>query len=327
MKAILIKEFGGTEQLYIGEYDTPVPHKDELLIKVKATALNRADILQRQGKYPPPQGASPIMGLEIAGVVEDTGENCKTFKGGDRILALLPSGGYAEYAAIPEGMAMLIPENLSFEEAAAIPEVFLTAFQALNWLANIKPGNTVLIHAGASGVGTAAIQLVKYFQSTPLVTAGSKEKLDFCRNLGASLAINYKEGSFVEKILEATNGSGIDIIIDFIGAPYWEQNVGCLALDGRFIMLATMGGSLVEKFDLRSLFKKRGQFITSTLRNRSLDYKIKLTEEFARMILPEFTKGKLKAVVDEVFDWNDVAKAHQYMEENRNMGKLVLNGM
>lgn len=327
MKAILIKEFGGTEQLYIGEYDTPVPHKDELLIKVKATALNRADILQRQGKYPPPQGASPIMGLEIAGVVEDTGENCKTFKGGDRILALLPSGGYAEYAAIPEGMAMLIPENLSFEEAAAIPEVFLTAFQALNWLANIKPGNTVLIHAGASGVGTAAIQLVKYFQSTPLVTAGSKEKLDFCRNLGASLAINYKEGSFVEKILEATNGSGIDIIIDFIGAPYWEQNVGCLALDGRFIMLATMGGSLVEKFDLRSLFKKRGQFITSTLRNRSLDYKIRLTEEFARMILPEFTKGKLKAVVDEVFDWNDVAKAHQYMEENRNMGKLVLNGM
>ena len=169
--------------------------------------------------------------------------------------------------------------------------------------------------------------MVKYFQSTPLVTAGSKEKLDFCCNLGASLAINYKEGSFVEKILEATNGSGIDIIIDFIGAPYWEQNVGCLALDGRFIMLATMGGSLVEKFDLRSLFKKRGQFITSTLRNRSLDYKIRLTEEFARMILPEFTKGKLKAVVDEVFDWNDVAKAHQYMEENRNMGKLVLNGM
>jgi tumor protein p53-inducible protein 3 len=327
MKAILIKEFGGTEQLYIGEYDTSVPNKDELLIKVKATALNRADILQRQGKYPPPQGASPIMGLEIAGVVEEIGENSKTFKAGDRILALLPSGGYAEYAAVPEGMAMPIPENLSFEEAAAIPEVFLTAFQALNWLGNIKSGNTVLIHAGASGVGTATIQLAKYFQSTSFVTAGSKEKLQFCRNLGASFAINYKEGPFVEKILDATNGNGVNIIIDFIGAPYWKQNVSCLALDGRIIMLATMGGSVVVNFDLRSLFKKRGQFITSTLRNRPLDYKIRLTKEFAQMILPEFTRGKLKAVVDKVFNWSDVAKAHQYMEENRNMGKIVLNGM
>ena len=327
MKAILIKEFGGTDQLYIGEHPKPVPKENELFVKVKATALNRADILQRQGKYPPPEGESPIIGLEIAGVVEKAGKNSNTFKADDKVFALLPGGGYAEYVVIPEGMAMWIPGNLRFEEAAAIPEAFLTAFQALVWLGNIQPGNKVLIHAGASGVGTAAIQVAKHFQSTSLITAGSKEKLQFCRNLGASVTVNYKEGPFAVKILEATNGSGVDIIIDFIGAPYWEQNVNCLAPDGRIIMLATMGGNVVEKFNLRNLFKKRGQFITSTLRNRPLDYKIRLTREFSEKVLPEFLQSKLKAVVDKVFNWNDVAKAHQYMEENRNLGKIVLNGM
>lgn len=327
MKAVLIKEFGGTDQLFIGEYNKPSPTENELLVKVKATALNRADILQRQGKYPPPKGASPILGLEMAGVIEEVGDNVTNWNSGDRVFALLPGGGYAEYATIPQGMAMPIPDNMSFEEAAAIPEAFLTAFQALVWLGDIQTGYNVLIHAGASGVGTAAIQLVKYFQSTSLITAGSNEKLQFCRNLSAAFAFNYKEAEFAEKILEATKGRGVDIIVDFVGAPYWQQNISCLAADGRIIVLATMGGSIIDKFDMRDMFKKRAQLITSSLRSRSESYKIDLTQDFSRRILPGFANSNLKPVVDKVFDWQDVAKAHQYMEENRNMGKIVLKGM
>ncbi len=327
MKAVLIKEFGGADQLYIGEYPKPAPKKNELLVKVKAAALNRADILQRQGRYPPPKGASPIMGLEIAAVVEETGENCINFNAADRVFSLLPSGGYAEYAVVPEDMTMPIPDNLSFEEASAIPEAFLTAYQALQWLGGLREGQNVLIHAGASGVGSATIQLVKFCNAHALATAGSPQKLEFCRHLGAEHAFNYREGSFAPSVMDTTQGKGVNIIIDFIGAPYWEQNVSCLAADGRIIILATMGGGTVEKFDIRGLFKKRGQLITSSLRTRSLEYKIQLTREFTGMVLPKFAQGKLKAVVDKIFDWNDVAKAHQYMEENRNMGKIALKGM
>lgn len=327
MKAIQIKQLGGVEQLYIGEYPTPALKEDELLVKVKATALNRADILQRQGKYPPPEGESPIMGLEMAGIVEEIGEAVSEWQVGDRVFALLGGGGYAEYVAIPQGLAMPIPDNLSFEEAAAIPEAFLTAYQALQWLSGVREGHHVLIHAGASGVGTAAIQLVKHWGAQALVTAGSEQKLEFCRQLGAKIGINYREREFAAPVMQATNGKGANIIIDFIGAPYWEQNVGCLADDGRIIVLATMGGAVVDKFDMRALFMKRGQLITSSLRRRSLDYKIQLSQQFAQMTLPEFADGRLKAVIDKIFDWKDVAKAHQYMEENRNMGKIVLIGM
>jgi len=327
MKAILIHEFGGTDQLYIGEHPKPVLNENELLVKVEATALNRADILQRQGKYPPPKGASPILGLEMAGIVEEAGKNVTEWKAGDHVFALLPGGGYAEYAVIPQGMAMLIPDNMSFEEAAAIPEVFLTAYQALVWLGNVQPAYNVLIHAGASGVGTAAIQLVKYFQGTSLITAGSNEKLQFCCDLGASFAFNYKEEAFAEKVLQATKGGGVDIIIDFVGAPYWKQNISCLAVDGRIVVLATMGGSVIEKFDVRAMFIKRAQLLTSSLRSRNESYKIDLTQDFSQRILPGFADGKLKAVVDRIFNWQDVAEAHQYMEQNRNIGKIVLNGM
>jgi len=327
MKAILIHQFGGIDQLYIGEHPKPVLNEYELLVKVEATALNRADILQRQGKYPPPKGASPILGLEMAGIVEEAGKNVTEWKAGDHVFALLPGGGYAEYAVIPQGMAMLIPDNMSFEEAAAIPEVFLTAYQALVWLGNVQPAYNVLIHAGASGVGTAAIQLVKYFQGTSLITAGSNEKLQFCCDLGASFAFNYKEEAFAEKVLQATKGGGVDIIIDFVGAPYWKQNISCLAVDGRIVVLATMGGSVIEKFDVRAMFIKRAQLLTSSLRSRNESYKIDLTQDFSQRILPGFADGKLKAVVDRIFNWQDVAEAHQYMEQNRNIGKIVLNGM
>jgi putative PIG3 family NAD(P)H quinone oxidoreductase len=324
MKVILVKEPGGVDQLTPGEYPAPSYHNDELLVRVKATALNRADILQREGKYPPPKGASPILGLEIAGVVEEVGANCSGWFRGDRVCALLAGGGYAEYTAIPAKMAIPIPDNLSFEEAAAIPETFLTAYQALYWLGNLQSDQHVLIHAGASGVGTAAIQLVKDAGSIPLITAGSAKKLDFCLRLGAKIAINYRDGLFASHILEATNERGVNIILDPVGAAYWEQNLQSLAIDGRLILLATMGGATVNQADLRQVLRKRLQIIGTTLRGRNKDYKIKLTKDFVKNIMPGFADGRLKAIIDSTFSWEEVAEAHNRMESNQNLGKIVL---
>ena len=327
MKAIVLKEHGGAEQLALGTVQTPDITDDELLVRVKATALNRADIMQRQGLYPPPKGASPILGLEMAGVVEQVGPNCTDWKVGDRVFALLPGGGYAEYVSIPAAMAMPMPENLSFEEAAAIAEVFLTAYQTLFWIGGIQQGESVLIHAGASGVGTAAIQLVKETGGTSIITAGSEEKLTFCRELGASLALNYKEGEFASEVLEATKQRGVDIVLDFVGASYWKQNLAALATDGRWVLIALLGGAKVEQVHLGILLKKRIQLSATTLRARGLDYKISLTRDFSEFALSRFTDGRLKPIVDSVFPWEEVVEAHRYMESNKNIGKIVVNGM
>lgn len=325
MKAILVKQPGGPEQLILGEYEQPLPGPTELLVKVHATALNRADTLQRQGKYPPPKGASSILGLEIAGVVEEDGINCTRYKKGDKVFGLLPGGGYAEYAIIDEAMAMPIPENLSFEEAAAIPEVFLTAWQALVWLGKLQPGERVLLHAGASGVGTAAIQLARALKAEVLVTA-SEGKLHACKELGAHKLINYQDPDvpFEDEVLAYTNGEGVDVIIDFIAGPYFNQNIDCLRLDGRLVILASLGGGKVHDVDLRKILTKRLQVIGSTLRSRTKEYQIKLTEDMSRFALPLFKEGKLKPVVDSVYSWEDVAEAHRYMEQNKNIGKIVL---
>lgn len=324
MKAVMIHQPGGIEQLYLGDTPTPEPQADELLVKVHATALNRADIAQRQGFYPPPPGASEIMGLEMAGVVEEVGSQCSGWKKGDRVCGLLPGGGYAEYAVIPGEMALSIPDSMTLEEAAAIPEVFLTAYQTLFWLGQLTKGQTVLIHAGASGVGTAAIQLAREAQARVMTTAGSEEKLQACRSLGAEVAIHYKEGPFEPKVLEATSQKGVDVILDFVGAPYWVQNLNCLNVDGRLVLISTMGGSKVEQFNLRAFMMKRVHVMGTTLRARSKDYKIALTQAFATEAYAKFSDGRLKPVVDKVFPWEKVAEAHQYMEENRNIGKIVL---
>lgn len=325
MKAILVKEPGDADQLTIGEFPTPQPAAEELLVKVKATALNRADILQRQGRYPPPPGASPILGLDMAGIVEHAGAKCVRWHKGGRVCGLLSGGGYAEYVVINEKMAMPIPENLSFEEAASIPEVFITAYQALFWLGKLQAKEDILIHAGASGVGTAAIQLAKEIGANKIiVTASSERKLNACRQLGAAVAISYKEGAFAPKVLAATENRGVDLILDFIGAPYWEGNLSSLALEGRLILLATMGGVDVEHLNLGAIMRKRIQVIGSTLRVRSQDYKVKLTHDFSEFALPRFAAGKLKAVIDRTFSWEEATKAHQYMEANMNIGKIIL---
>jgi len=325
MKAVLVKKPGDAGQLYIGEFPTPEPQDKEILVKVKATAVNRADIHQRKGHYPPPKGASPIIGLEVSGVVEATGANVTKWKVGDRVFGLLEGGGYAEYAVLHEDMAMPIPDSLSYEDTAAIPEVFLTAYQTLFWIGHLKQGERVLIHAGASGVGTAAIQMAKLNGAYVAVTAGSEEKLDACQKLGADLAINYKTDDFAKVIQEALGPSSIDVVLDFIGASYWEQNLEVLGMDGRHVLISTLSGYKLENVDLRAIMGKRLTLTGTTLRSRDRDYKVKLTQEFMDTMLPLFKKGELKPIVDRVFPIAEVQEAHRYMEANKNIGKIVLS--
>lgn len=328
MKALLVDKDSDPPVMKMGEFPVPEPGENELLVKIEATALNRADLLQKAGKYPVPEGTSPIIGLEMAGVVEKTGTEVFDFKAGDRILGLLPGGGYAEYCTIHKGMAMHIPEELSFEEAAAIPEVFLTAFQAINWLGELSNGETILIHAGASGVGTAAIQLAKQLNRARVITtAGKDQKNKLCETLGSDLSINYKEKDFSAEIESNFGKQCVDVIIDFVGSPYWDMNIKILGTDGRLMYLSMLGGATVEKMNLVPILRKRLSIKGSTLRNRSKKYKIKLTQEFAGKALDLFMNGKLKPIIDSIYDWNDVEEAHSKMKNNLNAGKIILTGM
>ncbi|ALC91584.1 NADPH:quinone oxidoreductase [Bacillus sp. FJAT-18017] len=322
MKAIFVDD--DTKQLYIDNSEEPVAGEDELLIRVNAAALNRADLLQKIGKYPPPPGESEIIGLEVSGVVEEAGKNVKEFQAGDRVCALLAGGGYAEKVKVSAGLCIPIPEKLDFIEAAAIPEAFLTAYLNLFDMAKMKEGDIVLIHAAASGVGTAAIQLAIAAGATPIATAGSEEKLEFCRTLGARHLINYKEEDFSERVEEITSGRGVDIILDPVGASYFQKNLSSIALDGRWVVIGGMGGYDVENVPLRSLMRKRASLIGSTLRSRSVADKSRLTRQFKEFALSRFSDGSLLPVVDKVFNWREANEAHQYMEQNKNKGKIVL---
>ena len=323
MRAVRVPEPGAPDQMTIGEVPTPVPGPEEVRVQVHATALNRADTFQRRGHYPPPEGASSILGLEMAGVVAETGDAVLDWHEGDRVCSLLAGGGYAEQTVVHEDLLMAVPPGLSLREAAALPEVFLTAYQALHWLGGLQRGHQVLIHAGASGVGTAAIQLVREAGAHPYITA-SAPKHGLCQDLGAEVTIDYTSEDFGERMDAVTDGEGVDIILDFIGAPYFHQNVACLALDGRIVQLATLGGSTVEQVSLRDLMATRAQLLASTLRSRSLDYKIQLTQEVVSDVLPGFGDGTLRPVIDSTYDWTDVAAAHRRMENNENAGKIVL---
>lgn len=310
-----------TKALYIGETYEPSPSYGELLVRVKATALNRADLLQKRGLYPPPPGATDILGLEMAGIVE---EAAGPWKKGDRVMALLPGGGYAERVRLPADMAMPMPDNLSFTEAAAIPEVFLTAYLNLFKLGGLKAGQSVLIHAGASGVGTAAIQLAKAAGCNVIVTAGSPEKRDACSKLGADLAIDYREGPFLPVVMAHTEKRGVDVILDFVGASYWEQNVSALALDGKLIIVGTLGGAKVQDVNLSMLLSRRLQIIGTSLRTLPHERKAALTADFVKEVLPRIHSGEITPIIDSEWDWSKVEEAHRHMEENRNIGKIVL---
>lgn len=320
MKAILQNEFGGSDTLFIGETKTPTPKTNELLVRVKATALNRADIAQREGKYPPPKGESLILGLEFSGTVEESLSNL--FKKGDEVFGLVPGGAYAELVCIDEKMALKKSKNLDFNQAAAIPEAFLTAWQAISWIGELKKNERILVHAGASGVGNAIMQLAHLFDAE-IFTTCSKGKISFCQEFGANHVIDYKNQSFSKIVNEKTQNEGVQLIIDFIGGDYLMQNVACLAKDGKIVQLATMGGAITQ-IDLRKLMAKRGSLIASTLRSRSRAYQIELTNDFWEHNQTHFENGNLKPVIDSVWNWEDVQKAHNYMEANKNKGKMVL---
>ncbi|HBX43329.1 MAG TPA: NADPH:quinone oxidoreductase [Deltaproteobacteria bacterium] len=324
MKAVRMTGFGGVGVLQIGEHPDPLPKDDELLVRVRATALNRADLLQRRGKHPPPEGASGILGLEMGGEVCAVGSACEGWGPGDRVCALLPGGGYAQKATVPAGMGMRIPDGLSFEEAAAIPEAFLTAYHNLFLLGGLRPGMTVLVHAGGSGVGTAAIQLIREAGGESLVTAGSLPKIARCRDLGARGGWNYREGPFAPWVADQTGGRGVDLVLDFVGAPYIGQNLASLATDGKLIIIGTMGGSVVERVNLLDLLFRRLQILGTSLRSMGTERKIDLTKRFSAFALPRFADGRLRPVIDSVWDWTEVAGAHRRMEANANVGKIVL---
>jgi len=324
MKAVIINSFGGPEQLELGDRPTPEPGPYDVLVKVAATALNRADILQRRGHYPPPPGESPILGLEMAGEVVRVGKQVRRWQPGERVCGLLGGGGYAEYAILHQDMALPIPKGMELSEAAAIPEVFLTAFQTLRWLADLQPGEWLLLHAAASGVGTAAIQLARMMGAGRIIGTASAPKHALCRQLGADYLIDYRERDFLEATEEYGAGHGVDVVIDFIAAPYFQRNLDVLRADGRLVLLALMGGVRPGEVNLAPLLRKRLQIVGSTLRARSPEYKIRLTQALYEFAWPAFREGRIHPVIDTVLDWTEVAEAHRMMEANANKGKIVL---
>ena len=328
MKAIHIHNPGKNSHLTIDESPTPAVAPHEVLVKVKATAVNRADLLQRTGNYPSPEGASDILGLEMAGIVEKTGQKVTKWQPGDRVFGLLPGGGYAEYCTLHQDMAMPIPKAMDFTKAAAIPETFLTAFQAIDWLGNLTKGETVLIHAAGSGVGTSAIQLARQlFDAQIIGTAGKAHKLDTATDLGADFAYNYKSQNYAEEIIQDIGKDSVDLVLDFIGEPYWHKNMDVLAMDGRVVYLAFLGGHKIQNLSLVPILRKRLKIMGSTLRNRSESYKIDLTKEFTDQTHDLFGEGTIQPVIDSTFNWNETEKAHQRMQQNKNTGKIVLTGM
>ena len=322
MKAITFATYGGPDVLRLEDVAEPVPTPNDLLVRVRASALNRADTMQRRGHYPPPPGESDILGLELAGEVEAVGANALGFKTGDRVFGLVGGGGYAEKACIDHRMAMPIPHDWDFVKAAAVPEVFFTANETLFTLGRLDAGETVLIHAGASGVGTAGIQMARQTGARVLVTVGSQEKAARTEALGAEAAINYKTADFAERVLELTDG-GVDLVQDFIGAAYWQNNLKCLKTAGRLVLVGLMGGAKVEA-DLGLIMRKRLQVIGSVMRSQPLENKIAITERFRSRWLPDLENGRLQPLIDNSFPLADAAEAHQYMEENRNVGKIML---
>ncbi|XP_038155504.1 quinone oxidoreductase PIG3 isoform X2 [Cyprinodon tularosa] len=328
MQAVCVDVPGGPENLVLRSIPRPEPKDGEVLIKVHAAALNRADLLQRRGLYPPPAGESDIIGLEVAGTVDTLGQRLKrNWKPDDRVMALLCGGGYAEYVSVSEELLMPVPNNLTFCQAAAVPEAWLTAFQLLVFIAQVKAGEVVLVHAGASGVGTAAVQLLRLFGAVPIVTAGSQEKLQMAEELGAAAGFNYKEECFMQGVHSFSGGKGANVILDCVGGSNWEKNLSSLAVDGRWVLYGTMGGRTVEGDLLGKLLSKRGHLLCSLLRSRSLQYKAELIQAFEERVLPYFSgqAATLRPVIDSTFKMEDVAEAHRHMEANRNMGKIIIN--
>lgn len=314
---------GGPEVLVPVERPVPQPGKGEVLVRVAAAGVNRPEVLQRQGKYPPPPGAPSILGMEIAGTVVALGEGADESLMGKQVCALIAGGAYAEYAVAPAGQCLEVPEGLSLVEAAALPETLFTVWSNLFDRGWAQPGESVLVHGGTSGIGTMAIALAKLFGLTILVTAGSDEKCAAARGLGADLAINYKTQDFVEEVKSFTGGKGVQIVIDMVGGDYVARNLQCLAEDGRHVSIAVQGGATAT-IPVWDVMRRRLTLTGSTLRPRSVEFKSLLADELRRHVWPLVAEGKLKPIIDRSFPLAEAPAAHRRMEAGEHVGKIVL---
>ena len=325
MKAIVITGTGGVEVLDVREVPTPEPQGDQIRVRVRACGLNRADLMQCRGKYPAPKGApANIPGLEYAGEVDALGPGCTgPLKPGDRVFGVVSGGGQAEYLVTHERLAVAIPDALTFEQAAAVPEAFLTAHDALETQGEARPGETVLIHAVGSGVGTAALQIARAMGCTVIGTSRTADKLKRAGELGLDVGIESTRGDFASDVLAFTGGSGADVILDLVGAPLWESNMRALAVRGRLVVVGLLGGGTAT-VDLRSLMNKRARVVGTTLRARPLEERIAVTRHFARRVMPWLERGLVRPVVDRVFAFEEVRAAEQRLEANLGFGKVIL---
>ncbi len=324
MRFVDLPNFGGPEVMTFSNGPLPSPKAGELLVKVQAAGINRPDVAQRQGNYPAPKDASPVLGLEVAGEVVALGEGVSDFQTGDRVCALANGGGYAEYCVVPAGQALPFPKGYDAVKAAAVPETFFTVWANLFQMAGLTEGESVLIHGGSSGIGTTAIQLAKAFGAEVYTTAGSKEKCDACEKLGAKRAINYKQEDFAAFIKDATGGKGVDVILDMIGASYFEKNIASLAKDGCLSMIAFLGGTIAEKVDLRPIMVKRLTVTGSTMRPRTADEKRAIRDELVEQVWPLLEAGKVAPVIHDVIDFDQVSEGHRLMESSGHIGKIVM---
>jgi NADPH:quinone reductase len=323
MTAIAIRAPGGPEMLVAEERPTPTPGAGEILVKVAAAGVNRPDVMQRMGLYPPPPGAPDIPGLEIAGAVAACGAGIKRWKEGDQVTALVVGGGYAQYCLAHETHALPVPAQLSLVEAAAIPETFFTVWHNVFERGGLRGGETVLLHGGSSGIGTTAIQIAKAIGAHVITTAGSPEKCEACRRLGADVAINYNSEDFVSATKNATDGRGADVILDMIGGDYIERNYAAAAIEGRIVQIAFQA-SYQATVDFRRLMLKRLHHTGSTLRARSIDDKAAIAQAVEQKVWPLIAAGKVKPVIDKTFPLVDAASAHARMEASVHIGKIVL---
>lgn len=324
MKAIVIEKPGAPDVLQYKERPQPEPQAHELLVKVAAAGVNRPDVAQRKGHYPPPPGASPdIPGLEIAGTVVATGENCSRFKVGDKVCALVTGGGYAEYCVVPEGQALPVPANLSLTEAASLPETFFTVWSNVFDRGRLQPGESLLIHGGSSGIGVAAIQLAHTWGATVYVTAGTDDKCIYCEKLGATKAVNYKTEKFGDVLRQATHGKGIDVILDMIGGDYTPVNLELLAEEGRLVLINVMRGDETP-VKLSAVMRKRLTITGSTLRARDTAFKTAIARQLEKNVWPWLASGKVKPIIYKTFPMEAAAEAHTLMESSAHIGKIIL---
>jgi NADPH2:quinone reductase len=324
MKAVVITQPGPPEVLQIEDRPQPMPLSHEVLIKVAAAGINRPDVFQRKGNYPPPPGApQDIPGLEVAGIIEAVGDNVTQWKPGDRVCSLVIGGGYAEYCTAPEGSCLRVPDNLTLTEAASLPETFFTVWSNVFDRGHLKPGESLLVHGGSSGIGVTAIQIAKALGSTVYITAGSEAKRHFCEQLGATKAINYKQENFAEAILHLTEGKGVNVILDMIGGDYMPDNLKALANEGRLVMINSMNGKDVQ-VDLSVVMRKRLNITGSMLRSRDVAFKAAIAQQLKEHVWPLLANEQIKPVIHQVFPASAAAQAHQLMESSEHIGKIVL---